>query len=127
MVGALNKLPLALSGMVFFGDPATLSSTSAIGVGFIAGYVGGCVGERRCLSLPISVLLYISSSQFGPLMVPFVHCRLVYAYAKNKQSEEAKRAAAIGSSPPSPGGRGGARNEAVINMHSMNGKEDRND
>jgi len=37
MVGALNKLPLALSGMVFFHDPATLGSTSAIGVGFIAG------------------------------------------------------------------------------------------
>lgn len=39
MVGALNKLPLALSGMVFFGDPVTLQSTSAIGVGFFAGIV----------------------------------------------------------------------------------------
>ena len=37
MVGALNKLPLALSGMVFFGDAVTLSSTSAIGIGFLAG------------------------------------------------------------------------------------------
>lgn len=40
MVGALNKLPLALSGMVFFGDPVTVTSTSSIGVGFLAGCVG---------------------------------------------------------------------------------------
>ncbi|WFD34785.1 GDP-mannose transporter into the lumen of the Golgi [Malassezia cuniculi] len=37
MVGALNKLPLALSGMLFFGDPITVFSTSAIGIGFGAG------------------------------------------------------------------------------------------
>ncbi|KAK0202870.1 UAA transporter [Desarmillaria ectypa] len=37
MVGALNKLPVAASGMLFFGDPVTLGSTSAIGVGFFAG------------------------------------------------------------------------------------------
>ncbi|KAG5359813.1 GDP-mannose transporter [Yarrowia sp. C11] len=39
MVGALNKLPLALSGIVFFGTPATFSSVSAIFVGFVAGLV----------------------------------------------------------------------------------------
>ncbi|CAO1623722.1 unnamed protein product [Sympodiomycopsis kandeliae] len=40
MVGALNKLPLAVSGMIFFKDPpVTLGSTSAIGVGFGAGVV----------------------------------------------------------------------------------------
>jgi len=39
MVGALNKLPIALSGIIFFGDPATFGSFSAIGVGFIAGLV----------------------------------------------------------------------------------------
>ncbi|EPQ31604.1 uncharacterized protein PFL1_00937 [Pseudozyma flocculosa PF-1] len=40
MVGALNKLPLAVSGMVFFKDPpVTLGSTSAIGLGFLAGLV----------------------------------------------------------------------------------------
>ena len=39
MVGALNKLPVAASGMIFFGDPATLGSISAIGVGFFAGVV----------------------------------------------------------------------------------------
>ena len=39
MVGALNKLPIALSGIVFFNDPATLGSFSAIGLGFTAGLV----------------------------------------------------------------------------------------
>jgi len=39
MVGALNKLPVAASGMLFFGDPITLGSISAIGVGFFAGVV----------------------------------------------------------------------------------------
>jgi GDP-mannose transporter len=39
MVGALNKLPIALSGLVFFGDPVTFGSVSAITVGFIAGLV----------------------------------------------------------------------------------------
>lgn len=40
MVGALNKLPVALSGMVFFHDPpVTFSSVSAIMIGFFAGLV----------------------------------------------------------------------------------------
>jgi len=39
MVGALNKLPIAASGLVFFGDPVTLGSVSAIGMGFFAGIV----------------------------------------------------------------------------------------
>ena len=39
MVGALNKLPMAASGMIFFGDPVTLGSVSAITVGFFAGIV----------------------------------------------------------------------------------------
>ena len=37
MVGALNKLPVAASGMLFFGDPVTTGSVSAITVGFVAG------------------------------------------------------------------------------------------
>jgi GDP-mannose transporter len=37
MVGALNKLPVAASGMLFFGDLVTLGSISAISVGFFAG------------------------------------------------------------------------------------------
>ncbi|KAK4992064.1 GDP-mannose transporter into the lumen of the Golgi [Elasticomyces elasticus] len=39
MVGALNKLPIALSGLVFFDAPVTLASVSAIAVGFVSGIV----------------------------------------------------------------------------------------
>jgi GDP-mannose transporter len=39
MVGALNKLPVAASGMMFFGDIVTPGSVSAIGLGFFAGIV----------------------------------------------------------------------------------------
>ncbi|KAK1922731.1 hypothetical protein DB88DRAFT_496118 [Papiliotrema laurentii] len=39
MVGALNKLPVAASGMLFFGDPASFGNVSAIGVGGLAGIV----------------------------------------------------------------------------------------
>lgn len=39
MVGALNKLPLAISGLVFFDAPVTLASVSAIFVGFVSGVV----------------------------------------------------------------------------------------
>ncbi|KAF8582764.1 UDP-galactose transporter [Ramaria rubella] len=39
MVGALNKLPVAASGMIFFGDPVTVGSVSAVSTGFFAGIV----------------------------------------------------------------------------------------
>ena len=39
MVGALNKLPIAVSGLVFFDAPVTVPSVSAIGVGFVSGIV----------------------------------------------------------------------------------------
>ncbi|RXK37897.1 GDP-mannose transporter 1 [Tremella mesenterica] len=39
MVGALNKLPVAASGMIFFGDPVNFGNVSAIGVGGLAGIV----------------------------------------------------------------------------------------
>ncbi|KAG1052396.1 hypothetical protein G6F43_005463 [Rhizopus delemar] len=39
MVGSLNKLPIAISGIVFFGDQATFGNISAIFIGFIAGIV----------------------------------------------------------------------------------------
>ncbi|KAG6890300.1 GDP-mannose transporter into the lumen of the Golgi [Termitomyces sp. Mi166 len=39
MVGALNKLPVAASGMIFFGDPVTPGSVSAVSVGFLAGLI----------------------------------------------------------------------------------------
>ena len=39
MVGALNKLPIALSGLIFFDAPAPLASCSAIFIGFVSGLV----------------------------------------------------------------------------------------
>jgi len=39
MVGALNKLPIALSGLIFFDAPVTFGSVSAIGIGFVSGLV----------------------------------------------------------------------------------------
>jgi UDP-galactose transporter len=39
MVGALNKLPIAVSGLVFFDAPVTFPSVSAIAIGFISGLV----------------------------------------------------------------------------------------
>lgn len=39
MVGALNKLPIAVSGLIFFDAPVTFGSVSAIFIGFISGIV----------------------------------------------------------------------------------------
>lgn len=39
MVGALNKLPIAISGLIFFDAPVTLTSVSAIAIGFVSGLV----------------------------------------------------------------------------------------
>jgi GDP-mannose transporter len=40
-VGYLNKLPLAISGIVFFGAPVTFGSVTAILLGFFSGLVYG--------------------------------------------------------------------------------------
>lgn len=39
MVGSLNKLPIAISGLVFFDAPITVPSVSAIAIGFVSGMV----------------------------------------------------------------------------------------
>lgn len=39
MVGALNKLPIAISGFVFFDAPVTVGGVSAIFIGFVSGIV----------------------------------------------------------------------------------------
>ncbi|KAI0382656.1 UDP-galactose transporter [Hypomontagnella monticulosa] len=39
MVGALNKLPIAVSGLIFFEAPVTVGSVSAIIIGFVSGIV----------------------------------------------------------------------------------------
>jgi len=41
MVGFLNKLPIAISGLVFFSAPVTFGSVSAILLGFVSGLVYG--------------------------------------------------------------------------------------
>ncbi|KAJ3558378.1 hypothetical protein NPX13_g9719 [Xylaria arbuscula] len=39
MVGALNKLPIAVSGLIFFAAPVTVGSVSAIILGFVSGII----------------------------------------------------------------------------------------
>jgi GDP-mannose transporter len=40
-VGYLNKLPLAISGIIFFGAPVTFGSVTAILLGFVSGLIYG--------------------------------------------------------------------------------------
>jgi GDP-mannose transporter len=47
MVGALNKLPIAISGLVFFDAPVTFGSISAIFVGFVSGLVYALAKVRQ--------------------------------------------------------------------------------
>ena len=47
MVGALNKLPIAVSGLIFFDAPVTIPSVSAILVGFISGIVYALAKVRQ--------------------------------------------------------------------------------
>ena len=39
MVGALNKIPIAVSGLIFFNAPVTIPSVSAISIGSASGIV----------------------------------------------------------------------------------------
>ena len=67
MVGALNKLPLAMSGLIFFDVPATFASVGAIFVGFVSGLVYAVAknNEKKAASkgglLPTSVPVSASS------------------------------------------------------------------
>lgn len=58
MVGALNKLPIAVSGLVFFSAPVTFGSVSAIIIGFVSGIVYALARirqqEESKMSLPTS-------------------------------------------------------------------------
>lgn len=66
MVGALNKLPIAVSGLVFFDAPVTIPSVSAIFVGFVSGIVYAVAKAKEKMSqskgvLPTSVPMSASS------------------------------------------------------------------
>jgi GDP-mannose transporter len=50
MVGALNKLPIAVSGLIFFDAPITFGSVSAIFVGFVSGLVFAWAKVRQSMS-----------------------------------------------------------------------------
>jgi GDP-mannose transporter len=67
MVGALNKLPIAVSGLVFFDAPVTFGSVSAIFVGFVSGLVYAWAKVRQSASknhsLPTTNPVLSSSSQ----------------------------------------------------------------
>lgn len=67
MVGALNKLPIAVSGLVFFAAPVTFGSVSAIIIGFVSGIVYAWAKVRQSqmnkMSLPTSQPVMSASSQ----------------------------------------------------------------
>ena len=58
MVGALNKLPIALSGFIFFEAAVTFASVSAIIIGFLAGLVYAVAriqqSKKKAQSLPVA-------------------------------------------------------------------------
>jgi UDP-galactose transporter len=60
MVGALNKLPIAVSGLVFFDAPVTFPSVSAIIVGFVSGLVYALAKSKQS-SKPKTGILPTSS------------------------------------------------------------------
>jgi GDP-mannose transporter len=62
MVGALNKLPVALSGLVFFDAKVTVGSVGAIAVGFVSGIVYTVAKIRQSAGGQKSVLPTVSAS-----------------------------------------------------------------
>jgi len=66
MVGALNKLPIAVSGLIFFDAPVTFGSVSAIIFGFISGLVYAWAKVRQSaqnkMALPTSNQPVMSAS-----------------------------------------------------------------
>ncbi len=66
MVGALNKLPIAVSGLIFFAAPVTFGSVSAIIIGFISGIVYAWAKVRQTqmskMSLPTTNQQVMSAS-----------------------------------------------------------------
>jgi len=67
MVGALNKLPIALSGLIFFDAPVTFTSVTAIFIGFVSGLVYALAkikqGKEKATALPTTNAPISASSQ----------------------------------------------------------------
>ncbi|KAI6778249.1 uncharacterized protein J7T54_004880 [Emericellopsis cladophorae] len=67
MVGALNKLPIAISGLVFFSAPVTFGSVSAIAIGFVSGIIYALARVKQSSaakdSLPMTRIPMSASSQ----------------------------------------------------------------
>lgn len=68
MVGALNKLPIAISGLIFFAAPVTVGSVSAIILGFISGTIYTLAkvkqgSERKDTALPTARIPMSASAQ----------------------------------------------------------------
>lgn len=67
MVGALNKLPIAVAGLVFFDAPVTFGGVSAIGIGFVSGLVYAWAKVRQTaeskFNLPTSNPVMSASAQ----------------------------------------------------------------
>ena len=67
MLGALNKLPKAVSGLVFFAAPVTFGSVSAIIIGFVSGMVFAWAQVRQTqmkkMTLPTQQPVMSASSQ----------------------------------------------------------------
>lgn len=67
MVGALNKLPIALSGLVFFDAPVTFAGVTAIAIGFLSGIVYALAKVKQTQAkasvLPVSNPITSASSQ----------------------------------------------------------------
>ncbi|KAL1889807.1 GDP-mannose transporter into the lumen of the Golgi [Sporothrix stenoceras] len=66
MVGALNKLPIAISGLIFFDAPVTVGGVSAIAIGFVSGLLYAWAKVRQkaqeALSLPTTNQPVMSAS-----------------------------------------------------------------
>ncbi|PHH85008.1 hypothetical protein CDD83_1041 [Cordyceps sp. RAO-2017] len=54
MAGALNKLPMAVAGLVFFSDPVTFGSVSAITLGFISGLIYTWAKNKKALQASLA-------------------------------------------------------------------------
>jgi GDP-mannose transporter len=67
MVGALNKLPIAVSGLIFFHAPVTFGGVSAIFLGFVSGIVYAWAkvrqGQAAKMSLPTQQPVVSASSK----------------------------------------------------------------